>query len=154
MAAIDLRSLGTRALRARPAMEEIYLTVLDIVEEQFETQGRRGGEEWTPIDDVWLARKLREGRDPRILHSTGHLRASVTQYRHRSQYVRIEDHKIVFRSQTPYADVHQFGGARFGRPDIPKRQFVKFLKRDQQAFAKEILKHVTKQIKRRKPMPR
>lgn len=161
-AAANLAQMGANAINARPAFEEIYLTMLDIEDEMFERQGARGQPRWTPLGYRQIVDKRRKGQDPRTLIATGLLRASVTTYRHPMQYTRIERDKIVFGSQRPFAKVHQKGQKQgrdaafntdiFGNliprsGGVPQRKFIHFTEQDENAFAREILRHVVRPVK-------
>jgi phage gpG-like protein len=92
---------------------------------------------------VWKAkRKLH----PRILDMTGRLMSAMTSYRSSDVTTRLEKDKIVFTPQLtkmPYARIQQKGG-HAGGVNIPARPYVRFSKSDQDAFAREILRHVMK----------
>lgn len=161
LVAHHLDELGFRAVEARPAMEEIYLTILDIVDEIFDSQGARGGDApWQPVSPTWLERKVRLTGEPRILHFHHKLRESVTKFRHPDQYARVQRDKVVFGSRLPYAEVHQKGGKRFHATKksatlvgadnvehsewigegIPQRQYIKFTGQDARAFGREVMR--------------
>jgi phage gpG-like protein len=156
----DLEALGHRAINTRPIMEEIYLTILDIEEEIFDTQGiRLGGLKWPAITLQWRFAKAKRGADPRILHASGRLRDSVTKYRHPDQHVRIERDKIVFGSKLPYAKIHQTGSDQFfdegGRVEgglaisggLPQRKYIGFSQQDKANFTRGIERHIMKAIR-------
>lgn len=137
-AAWTIRGLGEQADNMRPAMEDIYMTILEIEDEIFRSQGTRGGREgWLPDSLAWTQEKYRRGLHPGTLQAEGLLRDSVTRWRHPLQYARIEKHKIVFKSQRPFADLHQKGEG-----GMPKRQFIYFTKQDALGFAKTIKDHI------------
>lgn len=137
VAAINLEEMGQRAMHARPAFEQIYLTILDIEDEMFDRSGARGQAEWLPISIETINRKVRDGLSPEILQATGDLRASLTQYRHHLQSSRIEQTKIVFSSRRPFARLHQEG-----KGGMTKRRFIHFTRADHAAFAREIVRYV------------
>lgn len=143
-----LKGVAVNARDIRPALDEIYVTILDIEEEAFEKEGARSGfPPWEPLTLSTVLRKLKRGGDPRILRETNDLMRSVTRFRDRQQYARIERDKIVFSSRRPFARVHQEGKSFTisGRNiDIPARPFIRFSQTDSEAFGREILRHVTK----------
>lgn len=160
----DIDELANRMVATRPAIEEIYLTILDIEDEIFDSQGARGGDpRWAPVSPQWRKRKTSLGGDPRILHFRHKLRESVTQYRHPDQYVRLERDKIVFGSRLPYARIHQKGEKKFGGErglalgiknqqvalgeGVPKREYIKFTDADAKAFAREVSRYIMKAIR-------
>jgi phage gpG-like protein len=137
-AAFRIRGLGEQAANCRPAMEEIYMMILEIEDEIFESGGARGGrQEWHPLSHDWLTSKWNRGKNVFVLQEDGTLRDSVTRWRHPLQYTRIERSKIVFRSQRPFADLHQKGEG-----GMPKREFIYFTKLDAERFAQQIKQHV------------
>jgi phage gpG-like protein len=157
----DFGELAKRVVHTRPAMEEIYLTMLDIEQEIFEKEGARGGDmKWAMLSPAWRARKIKMGGDPRILRFRGRLEASVTHYRHPDQFIRLDKDKIVFGSKLPYAKVHQKGSKHLGKTGrlvegiggvtvflgegTPQRKYVKFTNQDAKAFAKEVSRYVMK----------
>jgi hypothetical protein len=160
-AAATLTNIGERAVNARPAFEQIYLTVLDIVDEIFDKEGERGGQEpWLPLTPGHLRWKQKHHKDLRILRMDGDLHASVTKFKHPQQFSRIAKDHIVFKSTVPFSDVHFHGQKKKGvgsrtpgteafHRGVPKRQFIFFTEADRRAFAKEILVHLmkTKQLK-------
>lgn len=155
-AATTLTDIGNRAVNARPAFEEIYLTILDIVDEIFDTEGERGGHEpWLGLTPGHLRFKRKRNKDLRILREDGDLHASVTQFRHPQQFLRIGQDHIQFKSKVPFADVHYKGQKKKGvgsrtpgtgafNRGIPARPFIFFNEQDRRAFAKEILTHLIK----------
>lgn len=145
-AAMMLEGLGNRTLNMRPAFEQIYLTALDIIDETFDTEGARDGQEkWARLKLATVVWKAKQKLDPRILRAGGHqgatLHEAMTTFRHPDQYVRIERTKIVLAPKMLRGKVHQ-KGRRDG--SIPARPFVRFSERDQQAFAREILRWVAR----------
>jgi len=169
-AEIALLSLGEKARYMRPALEEIYLTVLDIVEETFDREGARGGfPKWDPITIAWEKRKHKVRPGMPILVFDSELKASVTQYRHPQQFLRIDQTKIVFASRLKRGKWHQkgwqqkskgftlgsnvsFGGSsqrrtRAGKVKVPARPFIRFSESDRNAFGREIMRHVISGVK-------
>jgi phage gpG-like protein len=142
-AASVIESMGVQAANLRPALEEIYLTALDIIDETFDKEGERGGfPHWEMVAWQTSQEKARKGQDPRILRATGLLHESMTQYRHPLQYSRIERYKIVLSSRLVRGVVHQRGSAT-----VPARPYVRFTETDAAAFAREILRHITKRLR-------
>lgn len=145
----------------RPALEEIYLTVLDIVEETFDTEGARGGhEKWDPITFAYEKWKMKRRPGTPILVFDSELKASVTTYRHPQQFLRIDQTKIVFASKLKRGEWHQKGwkpnvkfrsaksvGRSKGAGRVGKRPFIRFTEADRNAFGREILRHVVSGVK-------
>lgn len=159
-AEIALLSIGERARYMRPALEEIYLTILDIVDENFDTEGQRGGfKRWDPITYGYEIYKFKRRPGKPILQFDSELKASVTQYRHPEQFLRIDQTKIVFASKLARGRWHQRGwrqprphgtttsGRSLARKKVPARPFVRFSEADRNAFGREIMKHVVAGVK-------
>lgn len=159
-AAAHLTDIGNRAVDVRVPLTEIYLSILDIVEEIFAREGQyAGNDKWLELSTDHLRAKRKLGKDLRILRMDGDLHASVTQMNHPDQFKRIARDHIVFKSTRPFADVHfrgqrkkgigsrTPGSAAFHR-GVPARPFIAFSESDRRAFAREILRHLikTKQI--------
>lgn len=70
--------MGSMAVDAHPVLDELADFMMGVVDINFQSQGRRGGGSWKQLTQEWLQRKMREGKDPRIGHYTGALRASLT----------------------------------------------------------------------------
>lgn len=153
-AAAAIESLGWQATNVKPAMEEIYEVILDIVDETFDTEGARGGfKPWPPNTPVTIDEKARFGLGPGVLVSSGTLRDAMTSPRHPYQSARILKTHIVFapksmprkrkgksrRGSYNYGRLHQTGEG-----NMKKRPFIRFTFDDQQAFAKEIERHIMK----------
>jgi phage gpG-like protein len=150
-AASVIEHMGERAANPRPALEEIYLTALDIIDENFEAEGARGGHaRWADNLLTTLIWKARKGYDPRILRATGELKESMTTFRHPEQYSRIERYKIVLSSRLLRGKLHQRGYGVVqkggGRTAVPARPYIRFTQGDARAFAREIARFLTKGI--------
>lgn len=68
-----------RAINPTPAYLVLADRFLDVEERQFDTQGASSGHPWMPLAAATLDEKARHGMDPRILHRTLALRASLTE---------------------------------------------------------------------------
>lgn len=171
-AAQTLEGIAEQAANTRPAMEEIYLTILDIEDEAFDNEGARAG--FPKWEEILLSTVLRKAAkkppgDPRILHDTLRLRRGATGYRSKDQYTRIEQNKIVFMPRVMYrgvniAKLHQFGysiriksymewddkmqrNRAQTHAKVPARPIVRFSKRDADAFGRELMRHLTRRAK-------
>ncbi len=137
---LKLVRMTERAEHAKPAMNEIYLTILDIIDETFEKEGARSGlPRWAADTVRWEVKKIKLGLDPRILRATGELHESMTTYRHPLQYVRVENAKVVINSKLMRGKVAQKGYAKGG---IPARPYVRFTKMDSHAFGREVMRYI------------
>lgn len=123
----DLLRTGERAEHAGPAFEAIGDLIMDIEEEQFDTQGARTGRRWAAIKPETIARKLRRGEDPRILHATLRLRESLTNASHPDQIFHVVNNALIFGSSVFYGEIHQNRGLGRGRK---RRRAIDFTPRD------------------------
>lgn len=144
-AAETLESFGHQALYARPALEEIHLTMLDIEHEAFEKEGARSGfTKWQKLALSTIIRKVKRKMDPRILQESGRLMRAMTHYRSPDAYTRIEATRIIFQPKStaiPYGRIQKRGG-HAGGANIPARDYIRFSALDRRAFAKEMMRHL------------
>lgn len=163
-AARTLEGIGDRAANARPAMEEIYLTILDIEEETFEKEGARGSfPRWVENSFATIEWKARHRYHPAILRATDKLRTAMTTYRHPDAITRITGLQIQFQPKLtaiPYGRIQYKGGKvqntgsfkmkgarltgnlKIVAGAIPPRPYIRFTELDANAFAKEIMRHL------------
>lgn len=90
-----------------PAWEAVLTRLFAIEASTFDSQGRRGGGSWKADSPEWLARKMRDGLDPRINHATLALRNSMTVRDAPGQILHITPQALYFGSDLPYAGVSQ-----------------------------------------------
>ncbi len=128
----------------RIPLAEIYLTILDIIDEMFDREGERQGHpRWTAdkIAQVVYKAKHDPPLNPHILQATSALKIAMTTYRHPMQFVRIEKTKIVISSKMLRGKVHQVGSPS---AHIPARPYIMVSESDSNMMAREILRHVTR----------
>lgn len=142
--AVKQASSTRRAINFRPVMEEIALDMMRITDQNFQTQGRRGGGSWKKLKPDTVRRK----GNSRILFSSGmnpgydasgvdELYKSVSKPGGPGQEIKIFKSSVHFGTKVKHAKHHQYGTAF-----IPKREFIKFLPRDQERWRGMILRHV------------
>jgi len=146
------KGIGARANACQPVMESIYIDILEVVRENFDTEGGRTGSPWMPVTLTTQIWKARHGYDPRILHATGELREAMSTFRHPLQYSRIEAFKIVIQSKLLRGKLHQVGysiphhgfagGSGFTKVDA--RPYLRFREDDRKRFAQKILVWITR----------
>ena len=98
-----------------------------IMEQRFESQGRRGGGSWKKISEQWKARKAESGLDTRILFATHRLKNSLTDADHPDNIMITRRKELVWGTEVPYA-------ARQDR----ERPFLKLTKADRVMLATTI----------------
>ena len=119
--------MGAAAIDLAPVWEEILQYFFYIEDATFQSQGRRGGGSWAQDSDEWLARKAREGLDPRINFATWALYDSMTLEGAPGQVVEITPDALRFGSDLPQAG-----------PSQRYRAFIKLTVEDRQVMAKLI----------------
>jgi phage gpG-like protein len=123
--------LGQAAADAAPAMESVAQLIFSIEKTVFNSQGRRGGGSWKQDSPDWLARKIRNGQDPRINHMTLALRRSVTEPGAPGQVLEVSPASLVVGSSLPQA-----------APSQRNRPFIKFTVADRTAMRGVIREHL------------
>jgi len=101
------KRMGVAAIAAKPAMEAVTNRLMRIVDQTFESEGRRGGGSWKQDTEEWLLRKQRNNLDPRIGHATLALRKSLTEIGAPHQIRRVEHNFAELGSSLPYAETQQ-----------------------------------------------
>jgi phage gpG-like protein len=128
---LSIRALGLQQVRRklsstaafvedpRPALEIVVEDMFRVISATFDSQGRRYGGSWAGISPKWRARKIAQGKDPRILHYNLYLRRAFTERGADHQILTVSKTSISLRSDLPYANVQN-----------AKRPFVNFYPQD------------------------
>lgn len=119
----EILRVGERAVDARPAWYLVADLFMRETARQFETEGAYASGGWAPLKQATLHRKELRGEDPRILHATGALRASLTLRGDPFMVLDAQPGELVFGSKLPYAAAHQSPrpGSR-----LPRRRPLEF----------------------------
>jgi phage gpG-like protein len=97
--------------------------------QNFATRGASGGSPWRDLAPSTVARKRREGLDPRILRATGRLYASLVG--HGPDHVEsISGGQLTWGSRVPYGVFHQSSGPRTRLPYRPPVRLSQRMRRD------------------------
>lgn len=120
--------MGASLIDAAPAFTTILELIYEIETAIFESQGRRGGGSWRRDSPAWLARKARQGLDPRVGFATQALFRSVTTPGDPGQVLEMTKSTLRFGSRLPYARAQQ-----------EHRPFIKWTLRDK-ARMRDIIK--------------
>lgn len=128
----------------KPAMELVADDLLLAIEQNFESQGRRGGGSWKPDSTEWANRKAAAGLDPRILHATEALRDSMTVRGDPAMDLHITNKQIRLDSFLEYAAVQQYGG---GRSKLPARPYARFTQHDVDDWAHIVEEYLIKAMR-------
>ena len=99
-----------------PLFNQIGYTLIDIVEENFETESFLG-KKWTPLSKSTKKQKSKKGYK-KILQNRGHLAESI-------DFEASKD-KLILGTNVEYAAIHQFGGeaGKNHSAKIPARPFL------------------------------
>jgi len=125
---------GMRAVgNMKPALELVAEDMMEIVDVNFGSQGRRGGGSWKQLDDYTVERKLHDGELPLILIATSALRDSMTLRGDPNMDLKITRREVRLSSKLPYANVQNVGG---GPSHLPARPFATFVKGDVRHWVK------------------
>lgn len=108
----ELLRFADRAVDARPAWDAIMHQLGVLEREQFDSQGARASGGWAPLAPSTVADKARRGLDPRILHATGKLRASLTEPAGPDAIRESLPNAMRYGTSVPYARFHQQGTGR------------------------------------------
>lgn len=118
-----VRQLLSEMVDRTRGVEVIWPKVGDVIadnlDRQFDTEGMHFlGHTWAPLKPSYRRWKIRNGYDPRRLHQTGAMRASLT-----SRPMAVEEYfpfRAVFGTDDEKAAFHQ-DGTRF----MPQRQIIR-----------------------------
>lgn len=74
----ELARLADRCRDLSPALKGFGEFYLDKIDSQFKDERDPYGAAWTPLAAAYLARKVKQGRIPKILQSRGHMRTRAS----------------------------------------------------------------------------
>ena len=129
----ELLRFSGRATNAAPAFAMIADDMREIIDKQFETEGKRSSGGWAPLALSTIDSKARAGLDPRILHATLDLRRSLTEKDDSAHFEHITPVSLTLASQVEYGKYHQTGTLK-----MPRRRPVEFTEVDRQHFVKTL----------------
>lgn len=125
-----LMRVGERGMDMRPIFSVLSDDWDTIVDEQFETEGRRGQTRgWKVLSESRVLQKEAQELDPRIMHATLALRRSLTKRGARGSIRRVRAHELYRGTSIFYAQYHHEGTAR-----LPVRKIYVFTNRDRSAW--------------------
>lgn len=95
----------------RPTMRDVvYPWLLEHARRQWASEGKYGGNGWTPISDGWIAHKLRKGKPRQILRYTDTYRKAATRKDHKLQSLEMTRKQLKISINLPYARAQQKAG--------------------------------------------
>jgi len=111
-----LNELQKRLKNLKPVFNQIGYSLIDIVEENFETESFLG-KPWTPLKEATKKQKAKKGYE-KILQNRGHLAESID--------FKASEDKLFLGTNVEYAAIHQFGGdaGKNHSAKIPARPFL------------------------------
>lgn len=128
---------------ASPAFEQILMgtgrgsfSLRKIEGKQFATQGKFASGGWTKLAPSTVAQKARRGLDPRILHATGRLSASLTGPGPGHIEI-VTPQSMIFGTEVPYARFHQSGTHR-----MPRRRPIELREQDRRGMVRTLQRHL------------
>lgn len=123
--------IGVAALDAKPAMEVIAMDMMEVENQTFLGQGRRGGGSWKNLTLDWMIKKSQRQLDPRINIATGALWSAMSEPGAPGQILHIRRDSVTLGSDLPQAG-----------PSQRERPFIKFLPTDKARWRQTIQRHL------------
>ena len=138
----ELKTIEKSMGDLRPVLRVIRRYLLNLIDENFETQGQSSGEKWQEWSDSWKEyRKKINKQGNSILEFNGDLR--------RSMLSQIKKDSLTIGSPLVYSAVHQFG---YDEKNIPARPFFRFTDENIMDLQAEIHYFYLSKIKYAKPV--
>jgi len=111
-----LNELQQKGKNLKPLFNQIGYTLIDIVEENFESESFLG-KPWTPLKESTKKQKAKKGYT-KTLQNRGHLAESID--------FEATNDKLILGTNLEYAPIHQFGGnaGKNHSAKIPARPFL------------------------------
>lgn len=127
---------GERSKDLRPAFRRVVKTLQASAKRQFDSEGVYGSGGWAPLAPSTEREKARNGLDPRILHRTGRLKASLLG-KNADSIARVNRQSLVFGTYTSYTVFHVRGTAR-----MPRRRPMQLTKGDRRLITRSVYERV------------
>ena len=123
----------------KPLFRRLRRTILNIIDDNFDTEGTASGEKWQELSEKYNKRKiLQYGMGKKILEASGDLRKSFTS--------KIDNTSLTVGTAKEYAAIHNFG---MDEKNMPQREFM--LKEFQVGdLSYEVIKHYYEEAYKRK----
>ena len=102
----------------KPFLKVATRRIMNVIDQNFETEGKNTGEKWEDWSDIWLKRREELGKaDGKILSLDGYLRRSIERH--------IDYDRAVVGSPMKYAAIHNFGSEEGSKINMPQREFMR-----------------------------
>lgn len=123
-----------------PAFHQIASDMRKQIEEQFDTEGRRGSGGWEMIKPSTIAAKAAAGLDPNILRATNALMESLTGSGG-DHIEEVTDDSLLLGSRNPYGKFHQKGTAK-----MPARKPIDFTELDRRGYLRTLQRYIVEGV--------
>jgi len=137
-----LKKAGDKAKDLRIPLKRAGILMLGSIDKNFRAEGRP--DKWTPLSDMTLSMRRKNGKGAKILQDTGHGKGSIV-------YKPISNTKAQVGTDVKYMGIHQTGGTvkMFGKGTvkIPKRKFLLFQDEDNKNIVKIFTEYLGELIK-------
>lgn len=98
----------------KPLFKRLRRTILNIIDDNFDTEGSASGEKWQELSEKYNKRKIKlYGVGKKILEASGDLRKSFTS--------KIDKTSLTIGTTKEYAAIHNFG---MDEKNMPQREFM------------------------------
>lgn len=98
----------------KPLFRRLRRTILNIIDDNFDTEGTASGEKWQELSEKYNKLKiLQYGMGKKILEASGDLRKSFTS--------KIDKTSLTIGTAKEYAAIHNFG---MDEKNMPQREFM------------------------------
>lgn len=112
-----------------------FMGLRRLEQRQFQSQGKFASAGWAPLAPSTVRAKARRGLDPRILHATGDLAASLAGGPGSIEISQA--HQLIFGTSVKYGRFHQSGTSRMKR-----RRPLELREQDRRAMVNVLQRHL------------
>ena len=128
-----LKKAGDKAKDLRIPLKRAGILMVGSIDKNFRAEGRP--DKWTPLSDMTLSLRRKNGRGAKILQDTGRGKGSMA-------YKVISNKQVEIGTDVKYMATHQTGKGR-----IPKRTFLLFQDEDNKNIVKIFSEYLGEIIK-------
>lgn len=126
----------------KPFLKLASRRIMNVIDENFETEGKNTGEKWENWSDIWLKRREELGKaDGKILSLDGYLRRSIERH--------IDSDRAVIGSSLKYAAIHNFGSTDDMKIDMPQREFLRIDAFEEEKILDDLYEYIKKKLNRK-----
>ena len=128
-----LKKAGSKAKNLRVPLKRAGILMVGSIDKNFRAEGRP--DKWTPLSDMTLSMRRKNGRGAKILQDTGRGKGSMA-------YKVISNKQVEIGTDVGYMATHQTGKGR-----IPQRKFLLFQDEDNKNIVKIFSEYLGEIIK-------